>query len=290
MESSHRERHWMGEAYPTDSVEACPADSAGLRVDPDLDRPSPPRPRPGWLVWGRLRWWVELATIAAAYLIYEASRALASPRLGPADAHGLEVLRAERWLHLDPESALNHLLTGWDWVADLAGYYYTTMHFLVTPLVLVFLWRWRPSAYPRLRSALVVTTALGLVVYVAWPCAPPRFVGGGLSDTLVQHHVLGLSNPHGINSLINQYAAMPSLHVGWALWCALAVVVTSRSPWRHLAWLYPAATTFVVLATANHFFLDVVGGAAVLAIGWVATRPRRRRTEPVLLDPAEASR
>jgi hypothetical protein len=218
-----------------------------------------------------------LAVIAAAYLTYEGSRALASPRLAPAFAHGRDLLHAEVWLHLDPEAALNTFLNQWDALADLAGYYYSTMHFLVTPAVLIFLWLRRPLAYGRLRSALVVTTALGLATYIVWPAAPPRFVEPHLTDTLVSQHVFGMSNGHGFTSLINQYAAMPSLHVGWALWCALAIVTTTRSRWRHLAWLYPATTTFVVLATANHFVLDAIGGAVALGIGWALTAPRRPR-------------
>jgi PAP2 superfamily len=76
---------------------------------------------------------------------------------------------------------------------------------------------------------------------------------------------MGMADPHGVTSLINQYAAMPSLHVGWAIWCAAAVVATTHSRWRHLAWLYPAATTFVVMATANHYLLDALAGAVLMA-------------------------
>jgi hypothetical protein len=237
---------------------------------------SPGRPVLDRLVWARRRWWLELATIVAAYLAYEASRVLAVPRRAPALVHGRDVLRAEAWLHLDPEVALNHLLGVWGPLSSIAGYYYSTLHFLVTPLVLVVLWRRHPTSYPALRTALFMTTAVALVVFVAWPTAPPRFTSSALTDTLVRDHILGMSNPHGITGLINQYAAMPSLHVGWAVWCALALWTTSRSRWRHLVWLYPAATTFVVLSTANHYLLDAVAGAllVLMAVG-LTTVPRR---------------
>ena len=79
----------------------------------------------------------------------------------------------------------------------------------------------------------------------------------------------------GPSSLVNLYAAMPSLHVAWAAWCAAAVVIATRTRWRHLAWLYPAATTLVVLASANHFVLDAVAGLAITTLGLLATRAYR---------------
>jgi uncharacterized membrane protein YbhN (UPF0104 family) len=101
-------------------------------------------------------------------------------------------------------------------------------------------------------------------------------------DVLVRYRILGAGDAHGPDSLVNQYAAMPSLHVAWAAWCAAAIVAATRGRWRHLAWLYPAATTFVVLATANHFVLDAAAGLAVTALGLLATRATRRpdATEP----------
>jgi hypothetical protein len=117
-----------------------------------------------------------------------------------------------------------------------------------------------------------VTTSAANLVFWTWPAAPPRFAVPGMTDVLDHYHILGSGDPHGPDSLVNLYAAMPSLHVAWAAWCAAAVVLATRSRWRHLAWLYPAATTFVVLATANHFVLDVAAGLAVMALGLLATR------------------
>jgi hypothetical protein len=221
-----------------------------------------------------MAWWLEVATVGAGYLLYEAIRALTAPRAAPALVHGLEILRAERWVHLDPEVELNHLLNLWDPLSDAAGYYYSTLHFLITAAVLMYLWWRHPDIYPRLRAALVTATLVALVVFVAWPVAPPRFTTSGVTDTLVQHHIMGLANPHGITGVINQYAAMPSLHVGWALWSAIAVVAALDSPWRHVAWLYPVATTLVVLATGNHYLLDAVGGAGlIVAAVWITRGP-----------------
>ena len=85
-----------------------------------------------------------------------------------------------------------------------------------------------------------------------------------------------MADPHGPGRLVNLYAAMASLHVAWATWSAVAVITATRSRWRHLAWLYPAATTVVVLATANHFALDAAAGLAVTALGLLATRATTR--------------
>jgi len=97
-----------------------------------------------------------------------------------------------------------------------------------------------------------------------------------MTDVLVRYRILGAGRPHGPDSLVNLYAAMPSLHVAWAAWCAAAVVAATRGRWRHLAWLYPAATTLVVLATANHFLLDAAAGLAVTALGLLAARATTR--------------
>src|SRR5260370_1344756 len=97
-----------------------------------------------------------------------------------------------------------------------------------------------------------------------------------MPDIVVRDRILGAGDAHGPDSLVNLYAAMPSLHVAWAAWCAVAIVAAARGRWRHLAWLYPAATTFVVLATASHFVLDAAAGLAVTVLGLLATRATTR--------------
>jgi hypothetical protein len=89
--------------------------------------------------------------------------------------------------------------------------------------------------------------------------------------------------------MVNLYAAMPSLHVAWAVWCAVAVATATHTRWRHLAWLYPVATTFVVLASANHFVLDAAGGAAITALGLLATRRTTARSHAPVQPTRRAS-
>jgi hypothetical protein len=225
----------------------------------------------------------ELAIIGAGYAAYSLVRLAIRASRPAAFAHAAQLWQAERRLHLTAEPYLNHVATIHSVLAEAAGYYYGLAHFLVTPLVLAWLYLRRPTAFPRLRSGLVLATAAANVVFWAWPAAPPRFSVPGMTDILVTRDILGAAHPRGATSLVNLYAAMPSLHVAWAAWCALAVIAASRGRWRHLAWLYPAATTLVVLASANHFVLDAAGGLALAGLGMLAAgRPavtfsRRRR-------------
>jgi hypothetical protein len=227
------------------------------------------------LTWPRLTAPAELAIVAGGYFGYALVRL--AVRAGHAAAFGqaAQLWELERWLHVDIETSLNYLVTGDPALAQLTGYYYGLLHFIVTPLALAWLYLRRPAAFPRLRSALVLATAGANLVFWTWPVAPPRFAVAGMTDVLSHYHILGAGDPRGPDSMVNLYAAMPSLHVAWAVWCAVTVASTTRSRWRHLAWLYPVATTFVVLASANHFVLDAAGGAAITALGLLATRGAR---------------
>jgi PAP2 superfamily protein len=229
-----------------------------------------PAARPG-LVWPRLTAGLEVITLGAGYGAPSLVRLVLPADRHAAFAHAAQLYRAEQHLHLNVEPYLNHLVAS-DAAAALAvGYYYGLLHFLITPLVLGWLYLRRPAAFPRLRSALVLATAGANIVFWTWPVAPPRFAVPGLADILVNRDILGSANPHGVSGAVNLYAALPSLHVCWAAWCAVAVVTTTRGRWRHLAWLYPAATAFVVLSSANHFVLDVIGGLVIVALGLAVT-------------------
>ena len=232
--------------------------------------PGPGRSRRVSLAWPRLPAAVEVATIVIGYLGYALVRLAVKASRTSAFAHAAQLWRAERAMHLDIEPSLNHLAAVHPALAELAGYYYGLLNFIITPLVLAWLYLRRPAAFGPLRSALVLSTTAANLVFWTWPAAPPRFAVPGMTDVLDRYHILGSGDPHGPDTLVNLYAAMPSLHVAWAAWCAAAVVIATRGRWRHLAWLYPAATTFVVLASANHFVLDVAAGLAVMALGLLA--------------------
>jgi hypothetical protein len=217
------------------------------------------------LSWRRLPWVFEVVSIGIGYAFYSLVRVLAPHHLVASYQHAAMVENAEKRLGVFRELGVNEFLSRHDWLGILSAYYYATLHFIITPLLLVWLWRRRSLLYSQLRSALVIATAAALVVYATWPLAPPRFAIPGAVDTVLRHPVIWASG-HGVKGLINDLAAMPSLHVGWALWCAVAIVAGFRSRWRHLAWLYPLGTTFVVVATANHYVLDALGGAFVVGV------------------------
>jgi PAP2 superfamily len=243
------------------------------------------------LAYPRLRWWVEILIIGFGYLMYEFIQGSAPSDHDDAFTNSHDINRLEHWLHVDAEHAVNHFVNARPFLASLTGYYYDTMHYFVTPVVLLYLWFWRRDAYARWRSALVSASLAALFVYWLYPVAPPRLALHDITDTLVTRHIFTTTAAGGSGNLVNQFAAMPSLHVGWALWCAAAVVYTSHSPWRHLAWLYPIATTLVVMGTGNHYLLDGVGGVAFIMLGVVATQMRPVRSagdaeQTITTDPA----
>ena len=218
-------------------------------------------------------WWVELLVAVGFYLGYEATRGVAAGRAVIAMANGRALDHLERLTHLAVEPGLAQALNARHLLAVAAGYYYGTAHFLVTVAVLVWLYVRHRSAYPRLRTTLLVTNLVALAVFWAVPVAPPRMVLPHAVDTMTSLNVLGAAHPHSLFDLANPYAAMPSLHAAWAVWCALAVAAaTGRRLVRLLAWLYPLATALVVMATANHYLLDVLAGLVLTLTAQQAVR------------------
>jgi hypothetical protein len=254
------------------------------------------RPMGRWLCWPRLSWLVEVASLLAGYGLYSVTRVLVSSpgRTQEAMRHAGEVIRLEQLLGVCDELGLNKFITGREWLEVPASYFYASLHFLVTPAVLCWLWRRHPAVYGRLRSALVLTTLAALVVFAAWPLAPPRYALSGTSDTVLQHPALWAAG-HGVSGFFNEFAAMPSLHVAWALWCAAAVTTALSSRWRRLVWFYPYGTVLVVVSTANHYLLDVAGAAAAVAVCWAfcmvrePVRSGRGRQSRRILDKAPAT-
>ena len=121
---------------------------------------------------------------------------------------------------------------------------------------------------------LFATTAVALLGYYLYPLAPPRLVpGGDFIDTVVVHNTWGSMASGDLKNMSNQYAAMPSMHIGWSLWCGLTIFALASVPWvKVLGLLYPTLTLVVIVATANHFWLDAVGGMICLAFGYTVAR------------------
>jgi hypothetical protein len=223
--------------------------------------------------------WRELSMLMLLWVGYTLARLLGDDDLGGAVGNAEVLLELERALHLDVERWANDALHAVPGLALASSYWYASLHYVVTAAVLVWAYRSAPPLYRRVRTALVVGSGAGLVGFIVLPMAPPRMLPGYV-DTLAATAGSGwwaeqASAPEGMGSLTNQLAAMPSLHVGWAVWCAWVVLLLTRNrALRLLAVAYAVGTTVVVVATANHWVLDAVAGVAVIALGALVSRPR----------------
>lgn len=219
---------------------------------------------------GHLR---EVALLASLYAAYSLTRAVGTQDVESARQRADDVLRLEGAMHLDVESQLNAAVTDLAWLAVPMDYWYAVLHYVVTPAALGWLYLRQPSRYSRCRNAIVVASVLGLLGYLCFPTAPPRLMGAPYLDTLARYADLGwwtehASAPSGLGELTNELAAMPSLHVGWAVWVAWALYGHVRSMLaRSVLVSYPLLTTAVVVCTGNHWLLDCVVGILVVVAG-----------------------
>ena len=219
----------------------------------------------------------EVVLLAALWIAYSASRFIADDDLASARSRATDLFHVERYLHLDIEGRLNHALTPITEIAVPMSFWYASLHYIVTPAVLVFLFVRHRAEYPRARNALVIGSAIGLVCYMLIPTAPPRLMPGGhYLDALARTASYGwwtnhASAPAGFGQMTNELAAMPSLHVGWTVWVAWAIWRHTNLVGRAVACMYVAGTSLVVIATGNHWLLDAVAGAAVVAVGIVVS-------------------
>ncbi|RSS80541.1 phosphatase PAP2 family protein [Streptomyces sp. WAC06614] len=230
-----------------------------------LDRMRAPR---------RPRIWFEILLIAVSYWTYSLIRNAVPEQKTAALANADWIWSVEGRLGIAVESTVNHAINSVTWLIVGMNYYYATLHFIVTIGVLVWIYRFHPGRYAATRMVLFATTGVALVGYYLYPLAPPRLMTGEhFVDTVLVHHTWGSMASGNLKQMSNQYAAMPSMHIGWSLWCGLTIFAIASAPWvRILGLLYPAATLVVIVATANHFWLDAVGGMLCLAFGYAVSR------------------
>ncbi|MEU4683048.1 phosphatase PAP2 family protein [Streptomyces xinghaiensis] len=216
----------------------------------------------------RLRF--EILLIAVSYWIYSVIRNAVPEQKAAALRNADWIWRAEQAVGIAVEHTVNHAVNSVTWLIVGMNYYYATLHFIVTVGVLVWLYRWHPGRYAATRLVLFLTTGIALLGYYLYPLAPPRLVpDGGFVDTVVVHDTWGSMASGNLASMSNQYAAMPSMHIGWSVWCGITIVMLAPALWaKVLGWLYPPLTLLVIVATANHFWLDAVGGVLCLAAGY----------------------
>jgi hypothetical protein len=219
---------------------------------------------------GRRHWngWAEIVVLLVADQTFEwvRSKIVGSARTATRNARFLVRLERDTWLY--HELRLQRLLINHRVLVMAMDIYYGIIHFAGPPVVLFWLWRRFPERYARWRNALVIATLLGLLTFAFYPVAPPRLLPLGFVDTMRTVGGLGPLDAGNFKDT-NAYAAMPSLHLTWSTWCAFAMATTLPRRWQRIAvFLYPALTLVVVMATANHFFLDAVGGWVGLSLGW----------------------
>lgn len=213
----------------------------------------------------------ELLLMVAAWLVYFGVRAVSEGRASVARAHARELLRLEHRLGIAWERAVQQPVLDHHWLLVAANWVYVWGHWPVIAVSGLWLYRQRPAAYRELRTAFLVSGAIGIVVFAMFPVAPPRLAGVGLVDSVTRYsHAYRALQPR---ELTNIYAAFPSLHFGWDLLVGLALVRYGPA-WivRVVGALTPVAMALAVVATANHFVLDVVGGGAVAVTGLVIAR------------------
>ena len=205
--------------------------------------------------------------LVGLWFLYSAVRTITANSFGVARDNADRLIAFQDRIGLPSEAILQSSLVDYEWLLKGANVYYFAAHF---PSMLLFL-LWglflKRTAMPRVRWALIGSTAVGLVTHLAFPLAPPRMLDlAGFVDTA---RILG-PDPYalGIAKAANEFAAMPSMHVGWALLVAVAVVSLATSRWRWLVVVHPIVTTLVVVVTANHYWTDVVAGAVLVSLGW----------------------
>jgi len=251
----------------------------------------------------RTLWWKELLIVSIFYAVYTMIR----NQFGSAFVNGVDVplhsftnavrvIRIERALGLYHEESIQDFFLPHLWLIKAMNTYYGTAHFFVTLGVFILLFKRRPEVFGQWRNTLAAMTGLAIIGFVLFPLMPPRLLdapcpsaNGGFGGACIEHELrnyngatnFGFSDtvaefggPWAFNegpaaSLSNQYAAMPSLHIGWSTWCVFALWPLAKKRWKRIVlFLYPATTLFCIVVTGNHFWLDGLGGLVVFVVGY----------------------
>lgn len=230
----------------------------------------------------RVRWVLgQVLVVAVGVFVYFRIRGITDASFGVARAHADDIVRLERWLGIDVEGAVQAPIAASHTLATAANWVYVWGHWPVIVTTMAWLvWHHRDT-FRRLRDAMLVSGFLGMAVFVAYPVAPPRLVDLGLVDTVTESSEAYryLQPP----AFVNQYAAMPSLHAGWDLLVGLAILSAATTVGlRAIGALMPILMVWAVVATANHYVLDVVAGIILVLIGHTVALhlERRRRKSP----------
>ena len=211
-----------------------------------------------------IRFWNQLVLVAVIYFAYEYTSSLASGSKSVAQKNALQEVGFERFLHSFFEADfqgffIKHAI----WVIKAADVYYVSVHFILPVVVLFLLFIKYPQRYILWRNTMALLNGFALIVFILFPVMPPRLLPHAYHfvDTQAVYGGAGTFDATLMKDAGNLYAAMPSLHFAWAIWCTLAIVSVVRTRWIKLLLLaHPIITVFVVIVTANHFWVDVAAG------------------------------
>jgi len=231
------------------------------------------------------RWWTQVALVVGVALVVVLVVPLVAPTGIPSSALGNAVLLVdiERTFGLFFEDTVQDLALGFTPLVVAANWWYGIMHFAVTAAVFVWLFRRHRAAYPLWRNTFAISSVLTLAIQALWAATPPRLLEGAddtphFVDTLSQ-----FSSPWSFSSgggVTNQYAAIPSMHIVWALIVACVIVPRAAHRWvRVCAVIYPMITVLAIMATGNHYIIDAIAAVPIVAVGYALARamPAARR-------------
>ncbi|MFF9472340.1 phosphatase PAP2 family protein [Streptomyces roseolus] len=239
----------------------------GLRPASPAEGGRPPLPR-------------ELLLVTGLFLVYKFGRLLANGHESRAFRNADLVWDAERALHFPGEGAVQQLLLHGEPLIRTANTYYAVVHFPATIAFLAWLYWRHPAHYVWSRRVLALVTGAALALHILIPLAPPRLLAAsGLVDTARIYGPSVYGAVPETDSMANQFAAMPSLHFGWALMVAIGLIAATRSPLRWWWLLHPAVTLLVIVGTANHYWLDAVAAAILLGLALLVVPSPRRPAE-----------
>lgn len=221
----------------------------------------------------------ELTLVASLYGVWRVARSLPLARDDGAIERARQIVALQHDLHLPTELSLQQLVLRHDWLAWCTSWYYAAVHVPATVAFLVWLFARHRDHYPRWRNGLAILTGLCLVIRFV-RVAPPRFLPDLGYIDISERFGPNIYGPVG-TGVSDQFAAMPSIHVGWAAVVAFGVVAASSSRWRWLVVLHLVATTLAVSASGNHWWLDGIVAVALLGLALridAALRPRSAQT------------
>ncbi len=221
----------------------------------------------------------QIVLFCGAYWLYRLVRGQVDARAAAAFENARSIIDLEQALGLFFEPALHAWSTSQSWVIDIASWLYVNSHFTITTLTLAFLYLRRNERFYFVRNMFMVAMGIALVGYMAFPTAPPRFMPEwGFRDSVAEFTGV---EPESSNLLFNPFAAVPSMHVAFALMLGLPLASMVRRRWAQLLWWsYPAVVSFVVVATANHWWFDAFLGAATAGVAALAAQALLARARP----------